>query len=334
MRISTRWKLSTLIIANFMVTASVCANQETPGVFIEREFDRSNAMVPGLQSQYRVCSDQRELYRKIYLQGGVGWQAIKQTLPEGYNIKEATLPEPNWRQERVGINVEREYFFGNKYAHYQTQYRYEISDKDQCALIKHQDLKIELDDGSDRHLITLRDKVNIQETPDAGGVPLAKQYRSNKVDRHKSTVSARVDNNKALDKIGKEEKVARLLSLLYADTQGSSAPASELSIDKDLTKNVHDAIGYKEDKATQVTVPRANDEHYIAGQPCDIIEAKDLKARLWYWSKMHYYPGVMERPILLKTEVRGANGKSMGTKEAKVFRIMPSIDDKVFTPDL
>ena len=152
MRISTRWKLSTLIIANFMVTASVCANQETPGIFIEREFDRSNAMVPGLQSQYRVCADQRELYRKIYLQGGVGWQAIKQTLPEGYNIKEATLPEPNWKQERVGINVEREYFFGDKYAHYQTQNRYEISDKDQCALIKHQDLKIELDDGSTMHI--------------------------------------------------------------------------------------------------------------------------------------------------------------------------------------
>ena len=65
MRTSAGWKISTLVIVNILMSTQACANQDTPGIFIEREFDRSNAIVPGLQSQYRVCADQRELYLSL-----------------------------------------------------------------------------------------------------------------------------------------------------------------------------------------------------------------------------------------------------------------------------
>lgn len=89
-----------------------------PGIYIERINDRSAALLPGLKSQYKLCADSRQLYKQLFVQGGVGWEAVKESLPKGSDIRAATMPEPDWEREGVGKQLEREYFFGDHYALY------------------------------------------------------------------------------------------------------------------------------------------------------------------------------------------------------------------------
>ena len=120
------------------------ASQQTPGIYIERVNDRSNAIVPGLKAQYKICADSRELYKRLNDQGGAGWDAVKGSLPNSYDIRAATEPEPDWVRQNVGKQTEKEYFFGEKYALYQYRNRYEISEKERCKLIIHKDLVIDM----------------------------------------------------------------------------------------------------------------------------------------------------------------------------------------------
>lgn len=110
-------------------------------------------------------------------------------------------------------------------------------------------------------------------------------------------------NDEALEAISREERVARLLSKLFADTESSRVPGVGYAYDPQLTEKIEQAAGYEESNVSPVTIPRANDEHIVAGQPCDIISAKTMRTRLWYWDAMHHYPGKLERPIILKSEV-------------------------------
>lgn len=318
-----------LFVCLFDVSVS-SASQQTPGIYIERVNDRSNAIVPGLKAQYKICADSRQLYKRIYDQGGAGWDAVKSTLPNAYDIRAVTESEPDWVRENVGKQTEKEYFFGGKYALYQYRNRYEISDAERCKLIRHEDLVIDIDDGSMRFLVKLKDKKIPNVTPGAGKVSLALQYKSHKVTRMTSPMKIQQQNDDALQDLSKEERVTKLLSLLFADTKGKRAPGVALSYDKDLTAKIKKAEGYDESNYSPVVIPRRDDEHIVAGQPCDIISAKTMRTRLWYWDEMHYYPGTLDRPIILKSEVTNNRKKAAGTVEATVFRIVPEIDDSVF----
>ena len=314
----------------FIVVTVSSAGQQTPGIYIERVNDRSNAIVPGLKAQYKICSDSRQLYKRIYDQGGAGWEAVKGSLPNAYDIRAVTEPEPDWVRKNVGMQTEKEYFFGEKYALYQYRNRYEISDAERCKLIKHEDLVIDLDNGAMRYLVTLKDKRIANVTPGAGNASLALQYESHKVRQMPSALKIQKQNAAALQSISKEERVAKLLSLLFADTSGRRVPGVALSYDKELTGKIKNAAGYEESNYTPVVIPRRDDEHLVAGQPCDIISAKNMRPRLWYWDEMHYYPGALDRPIILKTEVTNNKKNAVGTVEATVFRILFKIDGSVF----
>jgi hypothetical protein len=325
--------IALVIFTNLIYISDVNASEATPGIYIERINDRSHALVPGLQSQYKICADSRQLYKRLFEQGGAGWEAVKKSLPDGYNVRAITAPEPDWAKEGVGKQTEKEYFFGEKYALYQYRNRYEISEAERCALIRHEDLVIDIDDGNQRTLATLKDKKETKATPGVSKIPLALQYKTHKVKRMPSPLTIRQKNDEALDVISHEEKIAKLLSLLFADTQSNRTPGVALSYDTKVTENLKDAMGYEESNASPVTIPRANDEHTIAGQPCDIISAKNMRSRLWYWDKMHYYPGLIERPILLKKEVTNQSKKVVGTEEAVKFRVLSEIDHSVFELD-
>ena len=184
-----------VILANFIHVNNVSAGEATPGIYIERINDRSHALVPGLQSQYKVCADSRQLYKRLFEQGGAGWEAVKKSLPDGYNVRAVTVPEPDWAREEVGKQTEKEYFFGDKYALYQYRNRYEISEAERCALVRHEDLVIDIDDGKMRILVTLKDKKAVMSTPGAGKTPLAHQYETHKVQRMPSPLKIRQKND-------------------------------------------------------------------------------------------------------------------------------------------
>ncbi len=309
------------------------ASEETPGIYIERLNDRSQAVVPGLKSLYKSCADSRSLYKQIFEQGGAGWNAAKESLPVGYNVKAVTLPEPDWDREGVGKQIEKEYFFGDKYALYQYRNRYEISEIDRCALITHEDLTIDIDNGAERFLVTLKDRKLVNATPGAGDMPLGSLYHSHKVKRMPSPKVIREKNDEALESIGKEERIAKLFSKLFANTKANAVPGVGLSYDPELSNKIKKASGYEESNVTPVVIPRANDEHQVAEQPCDIISAKKFRTRLWYWDAMHHYPGRLERPIILKTEVANPKGDILQNNEAIRFRVLPDVEAAVFELD-
>ncbi len=85
--------------ASLLFSQMAGASEETPGIYIERLNDRSKAVVPGLKSLYKSCADSRSIYKRIFEQGGAGWNAAKESLPVGYNVKAVTLPEPDWDRE-------------------------------------------------------------------------------------------------------------------------------------------------------------------------------------------------------------------------------------------
>ncbi len=321
------------LLSNLIVMGALQAAETIPGIYIERQVDRSQALVPGLKAQYKLCADQRQLYKQLLDQGGAGWEAVKQSLPDGYNVRAVTRPAPDWLRKKVGLQNEKEYFFGQKYALYQYRKRYEISETEQCALIEHEDLVIDIDDGSMRYLVTLKDKQAVNATPGVSHIPLALQYETHKVNRMPSPSMIQQKNDEALDQISHDEKIARLLSLLFADTHSNRVPGVSLSYDRNLTDNLEDAMGYEEHNASPVVIPRANDEHVVAGQACDIIAAKHLRSRIWYWDKMHYYPGKIGRPIILKTEVTNQNEQVVGLEEAIKFMVFSEADDSIFELD-
>jgi hypothetical protein len=321
------------VFANFIEVDLLKASEQTPGIYIERIKDRSGVLVPGLKAQYNLCTGNRQIYRRLYEQGGAGWDAVKESLPHGYDVRAAAAPEPEWEKKKVGTHIEKEYFFGDEYARYEYRNRYEISEAERCALIRHEDLIMDIDNGRTRYLVTLKNKKLVNATPGVGHIPLGQQYETHKVNRMPSPLTLREKNDAALQDISKEERIARLLSLLFADTKSNRAPGVGLSYDKKLTENIKHAAGYEESNVSPVVIPRSNDEHFVAGQPCDIISAKNLRSRLWYWDRMHYYPGVLDRPILLKTEVTDRNGKVVGTEETIRFRVVPKIDHALFELD-
>jgi hypothetical protein len=81
-----------------------------------------------------------------------------------------------------------------------------------------------------------------------------------------------------------------------------------------------------------ITLPQSNDEHIVVGQGCDIIHAKKMSTRLWCWDEMHYYPGPIERPIILKKEHKNRRDEVVALKEAREFRLVSDVDDAMFEP--
>jgi len=322
-----------LVTLNALCGIELAASDETPAVYIERINDRTHALLPGLKSQYELCAKNRRLYKSILDQGGAGWDAVKQTLPVGYNVKSVTLPEPDWNKEGIGKEEEKEYFSGTRYALYQYRKRYEISEIGRCSLIKHDDLVIDIDNGTNRILVTMKDRKDVSATPGVTAIPLALQYESHKVQIMPSPKMIRDKNDVDIEPIAKEEKITKLFSKLFANTKANRVPGATWSYDTDLTQKIKKAAGYEESNVSPVVIPKANDEHIVAGEPCDIISVKNHRTRLWYWDTMHHYPGKLERPIILKTEVANPKGEILQNNEALIFRVLPEIDNSVFELD-
>lgn len=67
----------------------------------------------------------------------------------------------------------------------------------------------------------------------------------------------------------------------------------------------------------------------VAGERCDYLSiAKGQRTKVCYWSTMHRYPSVMQRPVILKSIV--TVGNDANTEQAVVFERPTRIDDSIF----
>jgi len=303
---------------------------ETPAIYIERTIDSSRSLVPAMRGLYQTCVEKRLVYKRSYEKGDISWALLSSDIPEGYNVQADPLPEPDWKKAGVGMEREEEYFQGDQYAKYTYKTSYEFSEIDRCAMRKSESLSIELDTGRERFLVSLEGKLNPSALPGTRKIPLSMQYKRHHVERLISPVLLRRKNDAALAEIGKDERIARLLSLLYADTKTNRVPGVNVSFDPKTVDNFKELVGYREDNLGKSELPQANDEHYVLGHGCDIISAENFHGRLWYWAKMHHYPSIMERPVLLKSEVTSTSRQLLAVEEATAFKVLPRIDDAVF----
>lgn len=75
--------------------------------------------------------------------------------------------------------------------------------------------------------------------------------------------------------------------------------------------------------------PAINDHDTVAGQRCDYLpDAKGQRAKSCYWSTLHRYPSVMQRPVILKSIV--TIGNDVNTEQAVLFEQPSKIDDAIF----
>lgn len=180
-----------------------------PAIYIERIKDQSENLVPVLKISYETCVLQKEITQKAYSKKGIEWAAMKDSLSQEYlsNIVKSPHPEPDWKAEKVGINTEKEYFYGDKYALKRSIKKHKIYEKDGlCRLVVDKDYKKQLiDDGTYRYKVYLGKKTSVK--------------------RYVSPVKSRIQSD------------ADLKSLLAESSNDSTfSPQPKRIMDKNITK--------------------------------------------------------------------------------------------------
>jgi hypothetical protein len=302
-----------------------------PAIYIEYENNKSAALIPQLKSQYNLCVSKKRSYQQIKQQG-IAWDAARNNLPPGYIVSGIPNAEPDWLREKVGIFTEKQYHFGDKYAHYKYRIKYEFSDDGLCRLIKHESLNIEQDNGVYRYLITLKEKIPAGATPGTA-ISLASQYKHKKIRRMQSRALTRRQTGAELSNFFKDKpELGILVTRGLADTSNSRTPgtspqAGQSTIDLlDKTWQISVSKG-------SISLPQSNGEHIVLNQLCDIVSSKTIPARTWLWQKMNKYPGSIHRDIILKTEATPFGAQTASIKEAVRFIVSSSFEDTTFEPE-
>jgi len=321
------WKFMLGIFFIIMTSQNAVANQ-LRAINIEFVEDQSQTIIPGLKAQYRLCIQKKESILKTKREHPEIWPAMKSSLRPEYKINAGADPEPDWVALAVGKNVSREYFYGDNYARYSENSRYKISKDGLCRLIIDKREKREIDNGQHRYLINMHGY--IQNRGSLGGASGQPPYQKIKVNRTVSPVISYRENDRELNNlVNNHPQVMQYINRLFdsgANRVSGSGGLSKATVDK-----LRDAFGIKEDRGdSNIQTPRANDEHFVLGNACDIVTSKNLNTRLWYWQRMHHYPTVMRRPIILKSEVK--MGNRIATKVATRFLVQDSIDPRIFSP--
>jgi hypothetical protein len=304
----------------------------TPAIFIEYLDDQSAALTPLLTSQYEICVSEKRLYQSIQNQG-IAWDAVKDDLPPGYIVAGNPQPEPNWVKEKVGLFKEKQYIFGDKYAQFVYRTNYTFSKDGLCRLIKIESLKIEKDNGKYRYMITFREKTRAGAAPGSGGPTLASQYKFKNIRRLDSRAISIGQANADMATLKNNPAFAQLITRALADSTISNTPGTTAQANQHTIDLMDKAFQITESKANKTVLPLANDEHFILGQPCDIVSSETIPGRVWFWQPMHTYPGVVERNIILKTESKPFGASNVSIKEASRFEVKASFDDVIFEPE-
>ncbi len=324
-----------LLLLHFLFAFSSYAGSPTPiipAISIEYLDDQSAALIPLLKSQYGLCVSEKRMYQSIQSQG-IAWDAAKKDLPPGYFVGGNPQPEPDWIKEKVGIFTEKQYLFGDKYAQYVYRIKYTFSNDGRCRLLKTESLKIEKDDGVYRYMITLSEKIQAGATPGSGGPTLSSQYKYKQVRRMDSRALSNRQATANLAPLKNDPAFAALISQALSDSTVSRTPGTKRQANQHTIDLMDKAFQISVSKANIGSLPLANDEHIVLGQPCDIVSSKTFPGRAWYWQPMHTYPGPVDRNIILKTESTTFGAANISVKEAIRFEVKSSLDDAIFVPE-
>lgn len=322
--------------AGLMVLALACgmsgtwaAEPRPPAIAITFQHDRSASLIPLLKEQYQRCVNTKRAYQGIKAEG-IAWEAASRDLPPGYDVDGALSPEPDWERSGIGVSREEEYFDGARYAHYVFLPRYSFSNDGRCRLQRGGSAKIELDDGERTYYIELSNPASENIGTWHAGPELYGLFGKRTVRHAVSQAQLQRQVQQELMGLRGNENVARMIGAMMsgATRRMMQGPANgRTSSDAD---RMREALNLHVDPAARTALPDSSDQHVVAGQPCDVVSSGAMGGRTWYWHRMHYYPGPLKRPIILKTETRFGN--SVSVKKAVSFTLSDHLDNRFFTP--
>ncbi len=332
-----------LLLLGFTSTSGIADNFKNPddnpppAIFIERIIDKSEIVVPQIKMQYDWCVTQKRVAQKAYREKSVAWPAMAESLGNKYvlNIRADPVPEPDWKRLGVGISTEEEYFYGIKYAVIRHGKKFRISENDgRCRLIVYGEYeKQDIDNGKFRYKVTLRDKAH-PIAISGGPIPKILQFKHAKVIQSISPVRVRQTNDENIKKLTKAypERILSIANKLF------SRQVTHLAVPRTASRTdaepIKDAFKLDERISSERHVgpggPGGNADVHVAGQLCDIVQSKVTKVKLYYWHKMHYYPSIMERPIILKSIQRFAHHTVV--EKATRFEVRKRFKDEIFEP--
>lgn len=306
-----------------------------PAILVERVTDSSSTLVPALKTQYGFCVMKKQSARKAFLEKGYVWDAMKASLKPEYiaHIEAKPHPEPQWEKTDVGKTRVEEYFFKDMYKRIRYGKQWRISKNDGlCRLESYDEFeKQEIDDGTVRYKVTLRHKTRVTAQPGTK-VPKHQEFRYRKIVQSRSPVLARQEADAQLKEL--DSRQLRALKALMdkgLSVPRAHAPGVSEHFTQEDAKQIGKAFGLKEQPGSRGRViPSGKDENYVLDQLCDIVESTSTGGRIWYWKKMHYYPSVMKRPIVLKSEQK--IGQKLVTEEAVRFEVRERFDENLFKP--
>lgn len=330
--------LAVLPVAGLASDAQGVSESALPAIYIERKIDRSKTFIPKLKMQYEWCVTQKRVAQKAALENSIAWPAMKESLTSEYilRINAPPAPEPDWEKEGVGVSMEEEYFYGDKYAHLTYGKKFRISENDGlCRLETYGEYeKQDIDTGEYRYKVKLKNKKIINSL---AGKPTPKKdlYKYTKVKQSKSPVLVRREGDANLKKLAQEHPglFEKTISKMFAKPGGlTPEPVPKPKVSKKDAELIKEAFQLEETPGTKGVYPyhRPNYDNVVLDRLCDIVESKLTKGRIWYWQKMHRYPTVMERPIILKKEQKFGQGTVV--EEATRFEVRKQFKDEIFEP--
>ncbi len=316
-------------LLSLLLNTSNISAAELKALVIESVNDQSQTIIPGIKAQYDLCVQIKEIQQKTKREYPQIWPSMKKSLKPGYNVDAKPANEPDWQGLGVGITTHKEYFHGNHYAKYKQLKKYTISEDGYCALTIEKSESREIDNGKHRYLINM--KGYITNAGSVSGSSTSPPYKKIKVSRYVSPVITRIENDREINQLVNDQpEVIRYLNTLL-DSGANHISGTSPGISRDTVDILRKSFGIEEDKGDpNVQIPRAGDENFVLGYICDIVSSTSFKTRQWYYKRMHHYPSIMKRPIILRSEV--TLGKRVAIKEATRFQFLDRLDDKIFIP--
>jgi len=292
--------LSLSLTLLFVIQQSYAASlsvKDLPGIYVERVIDRGTSLIPALKMKYSLCVSQKKMARAEFLNQSDAWFEMKQVLDLEYlaYIAQSPYAEPKWHEIGIGLNREKEYFYGDKYKQVKYGQKFRISERDGlCRLESYGEYEKQyIDDGAFRYKVTLKHKKHDSE-----------EYESVKIRRSISPVMLRKQRGMRNE-------------LLTEDVQESVI-----------------AFLAKHGKVDSLSLLKVDDTEglYSLDQLCNDVSSSLTKGSICYWNTMPVYPTVMERPIILKKK-QNVFQKNVVEKVVR-FELYPALKDEVFKPPL
>jgi len=133
----------------------VHAADEAPSLHIKYEID-NEFLRDMVKLSWQQCVKEKEIYQDAKLKHPDSWQKMEKSIKKkwtDYNVDAELAPEPKWAL--IAVDSEEEYFAAEKYAKYERNNKYVVSQDGRCKVNEQTQTRASLDNGSYEYILDL-----------------------------------------------------------------------------------------------------------------------------------------------------------------------------------